>query len=305
MKSVDELFDKKMKEQFKKETEIVPKDINDEFEKILESERNKERFNMGKLKRFGITAASIVCVGTLVMQTAFAQDIVDKIIKSLSINGLTVYEGNTGEDIWARDMPEAAKGKVFDAEGNVVEKINKDNMEYLYNKDGEHVWVDDEGIILTDEEMDERIKKNNEEHGCYMLEITDLNELDNHITFKAKLPEYIPEGFEFVKAECEDYDKANIINKIHSRIVFGKNKSYWYQLIYENKETNENFVIHIAEQTDQGETSFNNIEMGKVNGNDAIVSDGEVAWSDGENEYIVFMHDLGREEGIKIAESIK
>lgn len=293
MRNIDELFDKKMKEQFKKETEIIPKNINDEFERILESERNKERFNMGKLKKFGITAASIVCAGTLVMQTAFAQDIVGKIIKSLSIDGLTVYENNTDEDIWARDMPEVAKGKVFDAEGNVVEKINKDNMHYLYNKDGEHVWVDDEGIILTDEEMDERIRQNEEENADDTLIITDLNELQQHISFKVKTPQYLPEGFEFVQVECENY--KNI----------GEDSSYWYCLDYENKE-NGNFIsIIIGESNEQGETFFNNIEAGKVNGNDAILGDNEIAWNDGELEYTVFMGDLGREEGIKIAESIK
>lgn len=293
MKNSDELFDKKMKLRFKEETEIIPRNINDEFDKILEIERNKERFNMGKLKRFGITAASLVCVTTLVMQTAFAQDIVDKIVKSLSIKGLTVYENKTGEDIWARDMPEAAKGKVFDKYGNVVEKINSNNMNELYNVDGVHVWVDGEGIILTDEEMEERIRQNEEENADDTLIITDLNELQQHISFKVKTPQYLPEGFEFVQVECENY--KNI----------GEDSSYWYSLDYENKENSKFISIIIGESNEQGETFFNNIEAGKVNGNDAILGDGEIAWNDGEFEYTVFMGDLGREEGIKIAESIK
>lgn len=245
---------------------------------------------MNKLKIFGIMAASLICAGALTMQTIFAQDVV----KSLSIKGLTVYENTMYEtvegNIWTMDVPEAAKGKVFDVNGNVVEVINDDNVENLYNKDGVHIWVEDDGTILNYEEM---IKKSEEQMQDAILVITDLKELDKYIGFKTKVPEYIPEGFEFVKAEYENYEKM------------GMDKSYWYSLIYKNKESGKELAIHIDGLGGEAETAFNHIEMGKINGNDAIISDGEVAWSDGENEYIVFMYDLGREEGIKIAESIK
>lgn len=295
MNNNDEFFDNKMKEEFKRETEIIPKDINDAFDNILEIERNKEKCKMGKLKRFGITAASLVCVSTLVMQTAFAQDIVNKIAKSLSIKGLTVYENNTQEDMWARDVPEAAKGKVFDNDGNIVDYINSYNLNDLYNSEGEHVWVDHEGTLLTDEEMDEKIRKNEEENADDTLVITDLNELEKHINFKVRYPEYVPEGFEFMRAECDNHEKNGLDNSV------------WYDLEYENKQSDKKIYIQVTEIIDgeHGETFFDNIEEGKVNGNDAIISDDSISWSCSDVKYTLFMYDLGKEEGMKIAESIK
>lgn len=295
MDNNNDLFDKKMKAQFKKETIIIPEDIDKEFENILKIEGSKGRLTMGKLKKFGITAASLICATTLVMQTALAQDIVNKIVKSLSIGGLTVYENKDQGDIWARDMPEAAKGKVFDAEGNVVEKINSENMDYLYNADGAHVWVDDDGIILTDEEMEERIEQNRKENEDVMLNIADINEIGKHVNFNVHLPEYIPEGYEFTYAEADNYEKT------------GLDKSYWCGLYYENKESKDKFFLQLTyvDGIESAETFSNNIEKGSINGSDAIISDDAITWVSGNVRYSLFMQSLTKEEGIKVAESIK
>lgn len=295
MDNNNDLFDKKIRAEFRRETSIVPEDIDNEFKDILEIERSKGRLTMGKLKKFGITAASLVCAATLVMQTAFAQDIVNKIVKSLSIDGLTVYENKDEEDMWARDMPEAAKGRVFDAEGNVVEKINSENMDYLYNADGAHVWVDDDGIILTDKEMDDRLEQNRKENEDVMLNITDINEIWKYVNFNVYLPEYIPEGYEFISAEADNYEKT------------GLDKSHWCGVYYENKESQGSFYLQLSyvDGIEAGETFFNNIEKGNVNGSDAIISDDAIVWVSGNVRYSLFVQSLGKEEGMKIAESIK
>lgn len=182
----DELFDIRMKEKFKREVNKIPENINEEFDNISKFIKSKENDNMKKLnkkKKVGIVAASILCGSMLFMQTTFAKEC----IRSLSLNNMKIFESNDhkGKD---KEIPKAAKGKVFDKNKNVIEKITLANDgDEMYNANGERVFdVDPDGTLITEKVRKERIEKNARENPNTNLIIKDTNELNRHTCFDVK-----------------------------------------------------------------------------------------------------------------------
>lgn len=298
MMDSNELFDNRMKEKFKNEINAVPESINTEFENISILIRNKEKKkNMKKLnntKKAGLIAAAILCALAITMQTAFAQQIVNNIIRSLALNNITIFENKDYK--WEdKDIPTAAIGKVFDKNGNVIEKITLENKDSMYNANGEIVFdVEPDGTLITEKVQKEYIEKNAKENPINDLIINDISKINGYTCFDIKLPAYLPQGFEFVNAEFFKDDNGKIIDVCCN-------------LNFENKKTKE--TIYIAQTyISKGsgcETSFNNIEKAKVNGLDAIVGDEGIVWEANGVNYLMYTYNLGKAESVKIAESIK
>ncbi len=300
MMNNDELFDIRMKEKFKKEVQKIPENINEEFENVLTLIGVKEDENMKRLnkrKRVGAIAASILCLlcaSTFIMQTAFAQEIVNQIIRSLSLKNITIFENKDYK--WQdKDIPEAAKGKVFDKNKNVIEKITLANKDEMYNVHGEKVLdVEPDGTLVTEALQQQNMEKNRQEHESETLIIHDSGKLNGYTCFDIKLPAYLPEGFEFYSAEFYKDDKGGVYDKGCS-------------LYFMNNKTEDSIFIaqtYVCEET-AGETSFDNIEKVKVNGADAILGDEGIVWEYNGIRYLMYTYNLGRTESIKIAKSIR
>ncbi|WP_053956609.1 DUF4367 domain-containing protein [Inediibacterium massiliense] len=300
MMNDDKLFDRKMKEKFKKEVFEIPQNMNEEFEHTLTWIKNKEVSNMKKVshkKRVGVIAASIVCVlcaSTIIMQTTFAQEIVDKIIKSLSLNNITIFENKDYK--WEdQEIPESAKGKVFDKDGHVIEKITLDNKDEMYNANREKVFgVDPDGTLITEAVQRENLERNAQENPVDDVIVKDSKKLNGYTRFDVKLPAYVPKGFEFDYGEFYKDDNGEIFDEACA-------------LYFINHKTEETIFIsqtYICEES-SAETAFNNIKKVKVNGKEAIVGDEGIVWEANGVRYLMYTYNLGTDESVKIAESIQ
>ncbi|WP_129596136.1 DUF4367 domain-containing protein [Anaerophilus nitritogenes] len=296
----DKLFDMKMKEKFKNEVYEIPENINEEFEKTLtmiinQEDKNMKKFN--KKKKSTVIAASIVCVlcaSTIIMQTTFAQEIVNKIIKSLSLNNITIFENKDYK--WEdQEIPQAAKGKVFDKDGKVIGKITLDNKDEMYNANGEQVFgIDTDGTLITEAVQRKNAERNAQENPVDDVIVKDSKKLNGYTRFDVKLPAYVPEGFEFDYGEFYKDDDGKIVDEACA-------------LYFINHKTEETIFIsqtYICEES-SAETAFNNIKKVKVNGKDAIVGDEGIVWEFNGVRYLMYTYNLGKDESIKIAESIQ
>ncbi|MEW9122465.1 MAG: DUF4367 domain-containing protein [Thermotaleaceae bacterium] len=300
MMNDETLFDRKMKERFKKEVYEIPENIHLELENISNRIRSREENPIkksSKRKRIGLAAASVFCVlwaSTVIMQTAFAQDILNQIIRNLSLKNITIFENKDYQ--WEdKDIPAAAKGKVFDKDKNIIEKITLANKDEMYDAHGERVFdVDPDGTLITEAVQRENAERNAKENPIDNLIIKDPKKLNGYTCFDVKLPSYLPEGFEFDYAEFYKDDNGKIYDEMCS-------------LNFINLKTDAAIYIsqtYISEET-SSETAFNNIEKTKVNGRDAIVGDEGIVWEVHGIRYLMYTYDLGRVESVKIAESIR
>ena len=248
---------------------------------IMKSKRNK------LYKR--LAGVGIACIVTIALsQTSFAQNFVEKIIKSISLEHVTVveYEKGSEAEIKSMPVPEKLKGKLFDKDGNLIEIFTKE-MRKFYTADGEEIddFDMETGEIITVSQAKEKV-----------LEVKDVNELNKYTCFNVILPSYLPEGYKFDRAEFFK-GKTGIV----------KDSKYIY-LKFINEETGKNIYMQQRFACEETGFSYNdsNIEKIKINETDAILSDGkEINWEYNDVIYSLTGKKIGKNELIKIAESIK
>jgi len=248
---------------------------------IMKSRRNK------LYKR--LAGLGIACTISIALaQTSFAQNFVEKIIKSISLEHVTVVEYEKGSEakIESMPVPEKLKGKLFDKDGNLIEIFTKE-IKKFYTADGEEIdnFDMETGEIITVSQAKEKA-----------LEVKDANELNKYTCFNVILPSYLPEGYKFDRAEFFK-GKTGIV----------KDSKYIY-LKFINEETGK--YIYMQQRFACEETGFSsngsNIEKIKINETDAILSDGkEINWEYNDVIYSLTGKKIGKNELIKIAESIK
>lgn len=248
---------------------------------IMKSKRNK------LYKR--LAGVGIACIVTITLsQTSFAQSFVEKIIKSISLGHVAVieYEENPEAEIESMPVPETLKGKLFDKNGILIETFTRE-IDKLYTADGEEINDFDmkTGAITTVSQAKEKV-----------LEVKDANELNKYTCFNVILPSYLPEGYKFDRAE---------FNKNKAAVV--KDSSY-INLYFTNKKTEKYIYMQqrFASEGTKSVSNGNNIEQIKINGVDAIIADGkEIYWEYNDVVYSLTGKKIGKNELIKIAESIK
>ncbi len=268
------------------------------YEEAVLSER--ERINMKKAinkrvnwRRTGILAACICLLGIL-SQTALAQEIWDRIIKTVSTgyNNYYQYDMTDAE----APLPDVFKGLIYNEAGEPVETWKQGGV--YYDKDGNAItdWEEfakkyaDEEIKIQLAEKEEDPLVNAEKRGWLILK--EEEEINSYLCFNASLPEYMPEGFEFYGAT-----------------VFEDSK-YYMMAYYINKETGEYFSLN--ERFLNDETAFETGTDGKleeieINGSKAVVINGRnVYWErDGVSVGVSGHGVLSEEELLKVAESIR
>ncbi|WFA08800.1 DUF4367 domain-containing protein [Tissierella sp. Yu-01] len=248
--------------------------------------------NMKKSKKVFIKAASfvLICIlGISTMRTSFAQELVDKIANFISIGHVTVYEDpiyNEGELV---PVPDELKGKIFDKDGNPIEEVIVGNPPTMYTPDGEEIisFESETLKIITDSKAE--LENNN-------LVVKDTDKLNDYTCFEVILPKYLPEGYEFDRAEFFRDENGIVEN------------TKYISLYFTNDETGE--YIYMQQRFADEETAYaaggQNIEQLKINGADAILYDNNLDWEDDGVIYALSGRGMiPRDELIKTAESFK
>lgn len=262
------------------------------FNAIMKNIGCKRNDNINKIKKTGIAVASLLIISTILAQTTFAKDVVNNIIKTISLGHFSAVQYNDS-DKEEYILPDSLKEKIFDKNGNVIEKITKDtDKDEIYTKDGEKIvsWNANDGTVTTEKQEKEeeaRVKENT-------LTITDSSKVNGYTCFEVKLPSYLPDGYKFEKAEFykegEDHDK-------------------YASLYFKNQGTGKEIYIQerfACEKTKSELGTDDKIENIKINGADAVL-EGErnIDWEMNNIIYFLSAKGMTKDETIRIAESIK
>ncbi len=259
---------------------------------VNKGDSNMKKVN--KIRRIAVVAAALAVVCTIMMQTTFAQDLVQnligKVTKSVSLGHITAVQMEYPETE-TRPIPEKLKGKLFDKDGKPLEVLSKQNAGGMYTADGEKIVDFSNGEIVT-EAQHEKMEKESK------LEIKNSDDLNKYTCFNVILPSYLPEGYKFDRAQFYKDEKGTVSNSKYINIYFtneATGKYIWIQQRFADEETGYIF------STD-GE-----IEKAKVNEVDAVISDGKsIDWEyNGVLYGLMGKGELSKDELIKIAESIK
>ena len=239
-----------------------------------------------------VASIALVCIlGFSIMQTSFAQEVVGKIVKTISLGHITIFEEEPLENMEPVPVPAELQGKIFDKDGKPVEELSVDKPQKIYTVDGEEIaYIGSNGEIITVAE-DEKMRE--EEY----LVVKDSNELNDYTCFNVILPSYLPEGFEFDRAEFYKDENGIVEDTKYIDLYFTNEKTgkfIWMQQRFADEETG--YV-----------TGANKVEEVKINGIDAIISDDkDIDWeANGVLYSILGRGEITRAELIKIAESIK
>ncbi|WP_352404426.1 DUF4367 domain-containing protein [Sporanaerobacter acetigenes] len=247
---------------------------------------NKTRHNVAKVASF-----ALVCIlGFSIMQTSFAQDFVNKIVKTISLGHITIVQEEPS-DVKSCPVPAELKGKIFDKDGKPVEELSVDKLQKIYTVDGEEIaYIGSNGEIITVAE-DEKMRE--EEY----LVVKDSNELNDYTCFNVILPSYLPDGFTFDRAELYKDEDGTVENSKCIDLYFTNEKTGKYIFMQQRFADEEAGYV----------TGANKVEEVKINGVDTIISDDrDIAWeANGVLYNILGRGEITRAELIRIAESIK
>lgn len=238
--------------------------------------------------------ASFALVGILsisLMQTSFAQDVVGKVLKTISLGHIVVFEDEFPE-IESYSVPDKLKGRIFDKDGNPIKEFSKTNPGNVYTADGEQISDVNfkTGEIITVAESEELMKEQT-------LIVKDPNELNNYTCFDVILPSYLPEGYKFEKAEFYKDEDGIVENSKYISLYFSNEKIG--KFIYMQQR--------FADEETGYATGGSKVEEIKINGVDAIFySDKNIDWeANGVIYGLSGRGEISKNELIKIAESIK
>lgn len=249
-----------------------------------------------KMKRPIIAVATLAVVSIMsigIMKPAFAQEVLGKIVQTISLGHITVmqHEYPTGPI----SIPSELEGKVFDRNGNPILEMDNENPETIYNANGEEVVGFANGEVITKAQQEKLDKEDKPE----ILVVNDPNQLNDYTRFHVILPTYVPEGFSFDRAEFYKDDDGTVSD------------SKYIDLFYTNEATGESFSMSNCfadEETAYIQSTSGTVEAIKLNDLDAVLTNGRsIAW-----EYDGVLYDLfGKKSGldrtelIRIAESIQ
>ncbi len=267
--------------------EAVMKKVKDNLETKGDNIMNRT----GKIRRVTVTAASLVLVLVALMQTTFAQELLEKVKKSISLGNIKAIQvEHPRQDEYP--LPDKLKGKIFDKNGKALDSIKEENAGDLYTAEGEKIVDFLNGEVITETQ---KVKMAQEGK----LVVKDSGKLNDYTCFKVVMPDYIPEGYKFERAEFYKDNEGNV------------SRTKYIDLYFTNA-ANGNYIFMQQRASDK-ETAYEvstdgELEKIKINGVDAVLIDGRtIGW-----EYNDVLYDLSGKEGhlgkselIKIAESIK
>jgi hypothetical protein len=290
----------------KSDKKSVLNDITDKLEanKNLSKIKGDNIMNKSyKIKRTAAIAASIALVSTICVSVAkpsFAEDIINKI----TLGHITIVQENVPKDVSDKDSKPAEQKNdqkanatkntkaetkfipLYDKAGNLVDTA-------VVRKGGTFYTADGTMLMMSSgagEQAENNITKN-------QLVVNDINDINKYTAFKITLPSYLPGGYTFDKAAF--YKDSN-----------GKVSDKFADLYFKNVQTGKD--IFIQERLAGDDTKYENavdsdtsVEKVKINGADAAITGSEgIEWEANGTMYSLNCK-LGRNELVKIAESIK
>ncbi|AAK79477.1 hypothetical protein BJV85_002487 [Clostridium acetobutylicum] len=296
LEKIDNYKDEEYDELFKFGKILANKDFSKKinkdyiYEKCLKNiNKKKGENNMKKsdiLMKVAAASVAFVVAGAAFMQTSFAKDLSDKILKQISIGRINAVKVQVGKGNKSKEVPENLKGKIFDKNGKVVTKITKENCKDLYTKNGEKISDFTNGKIVTVKERE-----------AQTYTITNVNDVNKYTCFKVILPSYLPSGYKFDYAKLYKDKNGN----------FNNNK---YITMYFKNPKNPN-VMFLQERLSCEETKYtmggeDDIKKIKINNVDAVLSGNEsIDWEYNKSLYSLILKGISVNELEKIAESIK
>ncbi|MCB2305873.1 DUF4367 domain-containing protein [Clostridium estertheticum] len=269
--------------------------FNKTLKSISENKGEDIMKKQNKFKKTAIAVAVICIVSVSVMQTSFAQEIADKVIKTISLGHISVMQMEPSK-IKEMRLTDEYKGKVFDKQGKQVQVVTQDNRNELYTAKGEKIANMQGGKIITVAEQ-EKIDKESKDA---LVEVKDSSKLNDYTCFDVKLPKFLPEGYKFDRAKF--YKDKNEIKVKNSKYI---------ELYFTNEKTGKSISMQerFPDGTTKGELSTDGtIEKTKINGVNAVISDDRnIDWETKDAIYFLSAGEGGitKSELIKVAESIK
>ncbi|WP_234950047.1 DUF4367 domain-containing protein [Tissierella praeacuta] len=253
--------------------------------------------NMKKSSKFKhpmvkVASVALVCIlGVSTMRTSFAQELVDKVVRTITLGHVTVIEEESVESL---PVPEELKGKIFDKHGKPIEVFLGDKTQKMYTADGEEIGgfsADESGnieIVTADEKEKRREIKD--------LIVKNPSELNNHTCFDVKLPSYLPNGYKFDRAEFFRENENDIVEN-----------SKYIALFFTNDKTGEYIYMQqrFADEETAYETGAKKVEKININGVDALLYDNNLDWEDNGVIYMLNGRGIAKDELIKMGESFK
>ncbi|MFD1175607.1 DUF4367 domain-containing protein [Paenibacillus puldeungensis] len=239
-----------------------------------------------------VAASFAVLLGTLFTQPSFASGLLDRIITTVTLGHITAFQVASSNENLTYQIPEALQGKVFDHDGNPVNKVNE-HTGTLYTVDGQEINDIKNGKIVTKAEADKQ-------EGVRTRTLTDLDRLSQYTDFKVKLPAHLPEGYAFSRAEQYVDEQGGASPK-------------YIDLYFSNGDADKEFSIqerYADDETAYEYSTTGTVEKAKVNGVDAVITDGHsIDWEADGVLYSVDAKEVGealdKSELIQIAESMK
>ncbi len=234
----------------------------------IEKERIKKSMKKNRIsikKVLPAAACAAVCVA-LLSQTAFAKNLVSQFVQSVKLDHVQVEQ--------MQGQP-----KNIDDEKNIVSEKTEDGVTEILYEDGTMVMVSGADGRTGDSKK---------------AIITDAESINENTAFLAKLPAYLPEGYQFDRAEQYKDSDGSISGK--------------YLTVYFNNAAGQE--VFLQERLADEETGFadgtdGTLEEIMINGNRAALSDGHnLTWEADGTIYTLSAKDIPTQELIQIAESI-
>ncbi|MBW9159410.1 DUF4367 domain-containing protein [Clostridium tagluense] len=265
--------------------------FNRTLKSISENKGENIMKKSNKVKKTAIAVAAICIVSVSIMQTSFAQDIAEKVIRTISLGHISVVQMEPSKTKEVK-LPDEFKGKVFDKQGKPIEVLTVENAKELYTVKGERI-ADMQDIKITTVAEKEKMRKD------AVIVVKDSSKLNKYTCFDVKLPTLLPKGYKFDRAEVyKDKNETKVEN------------SKYIDLYFTNKETGKFIFMQQRfpdETTKYASGGDGTIEEIKINGVNAVISDDRsIEWETKNALYNLSGRGvITKSELIKIAESIK
>lgn len=274
---------------------------NYEAMKLTESERAtmKQAVKKKSGKRISWKKCALIaaCAATIaaMSQTAFAQELMGKIIQSISTGYNTFVQMEEPEGVTV-SVPDQLAGQIYDKEGRVMTKIGRQDK--LYDREGNEVMIqsemtqEGEQLFLFPVDKMNEIPESDESSVIY----SSVAELESVLDFDLKTPESLPQGYHFLYGEAFRTEKNS--DEISGEYAF---------LAYSNGE--KTFFLHermINEANKFVSSLSGELKTIQIHGHTAAMGDREISWEeDGISVSILGRDAVTGDDLIKLAESIQ
>lgn len=256
-----------------------------------DSSHNERKVTFMHFKKRFVAVA--LCAVLVLGITAFAAEYGDNIIKRIT----TGYNSFVQVDPDAPcPIPDELLGEIFDKEGNMLESLTKDDVDNMYNENGERITQEMYAKMIED--ITGGMVKVGYEYNAEESEITfkSLEEAQDNLVFDIKIPKYLPNGHELTRVYTYKGDDKNVSGE-------------YITIVYNNAEGKE---ITIFERLLNENTAFEagtdgTLEEIFINGRKAvIVNDTMLSFETEDNISVTISVKKGltKDELIEIAESI-